>query len=459
MGSRAMWITRFMRSFTCRKSSIRIDLPQRGTKRRKSFESIGLKPFFICRSASSLLDFSAFSRLFVATCKDVTPAKVRLFTVGAVICLVGAIAWWFFANRTSPPPIAVSPTVEASPKPASSRIAQPAHVPDEPLPAEGIHFSADSSDEELLQLARTVILRSPQQALSWAQSLNDPELRERLLFAVLRAWGEQDPRAALTWALQQDESQRSINVEAALAGAATQPDLALELGRELLAQDAASDTAYSSILVGALSAAGKFQAALRFASQGPADSRADWLANIFHRWGESLPDEAVKALNTLDQKESHDAAFQALVAGWAAGNPSGLAAYAVKLPPGEDRTRALGAALDNWSMQDPASAGEWLNDLPASPELDQAIAGLITRTDRVNRSPEVAISWVESISDLKLRRDTLIQVMQEWAQTEPAAAWKYFKEVSWLDETERIETQKTIQKKIEAANSIQDSEE
>src|SRR5262249_36903415 len=159
------------------------------------------------------------------------------------------------------------------------------------------------------------------------------------------------------------------------------------------------------------------------------------------------------------QKESHDAAFQALVAGWAVGNPAGLAAYAVKLPPGEERTRALGAALDNWSLQDPASAGEWLNDLPASPETDQVIAGLITRTDRPNRSHAVAMSWVERISDAKLRRDTLVHVMQEWAQTDPDAAWKYFKDISWLDDQERDQTQKTIQQKIEAANSIPPAED
>ena len=368
------------------------------------------------------------------------------------------MAWLSVRILIAPPhrPVAAPGPVKTTRHFPPTPVTPAARVPDEPLPAVGINFDAESSDDELLQLARTIVGRSPQTALAWAQALTDPELRDRLLFAVVRAWGEQDPRAAVTWALRQD--QRS-SVEAALVGAAAQPEIALQIGREFLAQDTEDENGYSSIVVSALAAAGKFETALAFANEAPADSRALWLSNIFRRWSESSPEAAVKALGALNEKGSHDTAFRGLVEGWATSNPSGLAEYAVKLPPGDERAHALSAALDNWSMQDPASAGEWLNDLPASPELDQAIAGLIARTDRVNRSPEVAVSWVESISDLNLRRETLIHVMQEWVQAEPAAAWKYFKEITWLNDTQRDETQKTIQKKIEAANTIPQSED
>jgi hypothetical protein len=390
----------------------------------------------------------------------VTPANDRWIKFGAVFCVFAVMAWLslrilIFPHR----PVAPSPGVVTTRNPAPTPIKPAARVPDEPLPAVGINFDAESSDDELLQLARTVVMRSPQTALAWAQALTDPELRDRVLFAVLRAWGEQDPRAAVNWALNQDESRRVANLEVVLQGAAAQPEVAVEIGRDFLAHDASDENGFSLVLLSALLRTGNFQAALTFANESAPNSRALWLSAVFRHWGENSPEDAAKALNTLEQKESHDAAFQALVTGWAVRNPSGLADYAIKLPPGEERTRALGKALDNWSMQDPASAGEWLNDLPASPELDQAIAGLIARTDRVNRSPEVAMSWVESISDLNLRRDTLIHVMQEWAQAEPAAAWKYFKEITWLNDAQRDEAQKTIQKKIEAANTIPQSED
>ena len=78
------------------------------------------------------------------------------------------------------------------------------------------------SDEELLALARGLVVRSPERAIAWARSQNDG-LRDRLRFAVVRAWGEKDPGSAVDWALMQDDSERQSDMEAALAGAAGQP--------------------------------------------------------------------------------------------------------------------------------------------------------------------------------------------------------------------------------------------
>src|SRR5262245_279872 len=80
---------------------------------------------------------------------------------------------------------------QAASSPASSGL--------DPLPIP----NASDSNEGLLELARAAVSRSPQLALEWAQAQTDSELRERLLFAVVRAWGEKDPRSAVDWALRQ----------------------------------------------------------------------------------------------------------------------------------------------------------------------------------------------------------------------------------------------------------------
>src|SRR5262249_47927083 len=163
---------------------------------------------------------------------------------------------------------------------------------------------------------------------------------------------------------------RAIHIEAALTGATSQPGLALEIGRELLAEDRESGSAYGLALIGALARAENFSSAVEFLQAAPSGSRADWISLTFNLWAQSNPDDAAQALERFTDSKEHAAAFQVLVAGWAAGNPSGLAAYSVSLPPGEDRGRALDAALAGWCLQDPVAAGDWLNSLPADPEFD-----------------------------------------------------------------------------------------
>jgi hypothetical protein len=307
-----------------------------------------------------------------------------------------------------------------------------------------------ASNEELLELSRTGVRRSPEDALAWAQSQPDPATRERLLFAVLRAWGELDPYAAVNWAMRQKESERAIAVEAALTGAASQPGLALEIGRELLAEDRESGSGYGLVLIGALARAENFSSAMEFLPGAPSESRADWISLTFNLWAQSSPEDAAKAMATFTDAKDRATAFQALVTGWAAANPSGLAAYAVTLPSGEDRSHALDAALAGWCLQDPAAAGDWLNSLPADPEFDQAIARFIMGTDSVNRSPEVAMSWIAGINDPELRRESVLHVMREWTKADSSAAWNYFNSLSWFTNTER----ENLRKQIEETDSL-----
>jgi hypothetical protein len=371
-----------------------------------------------------------------------------------MIAVAGVVSLWLLVRENSsrqkyfPADRASGAAPQSNGKSLSTT---PARVDSEPLP----HLNESASNEELLELARAAVRRSPERAGAWAQSQRDATLRERLWFAVLRAWGELDPYAAVDWALKQNESERAIDMEATLTGAARQPDLAAEIGRELLAEDAEAGSAYGMTLIGAFGRAGNFSSAMEFLKAAPADTRADWISLTFNLWAQSRPDEAAKALATFTEPKEHAAAFQALVSGWAAGNPAGLANYAAALPPGDDRIHALNAALTGWCLQDPAAAGEWLNSLPPDPEFDKAIARLVTGTDSVNRSPEVAIGWIAGITDPELRRDPFVHVMREWAKTDSATAWNYFKNVSWFTESER----ENLRKKIEAPTSIAESSE
>jgi hypothetical protein len=305
--------------------------------------------------------------------------------------------------------------------------------------------SLSDSDEELLRIAREWMGQSPEQTMARAVAVSDPLLRERFLFAALRAWGEKNPNAAVGWALEQNEEMRFKRMEAALTGAAQQPAIALEIGRRLLADDPITGSAYGTALIGALNAAGQFQAALQFANEGPPDSRTHWLEVTFTRWAQNRPQDAVKALDLIQDESSRTQAFQSLADGWSASNPSALAGYAISLPEGKDRAYAWSKAIDNWSLQDPAGLANWLNTLPRGEEFDAAAAMMITKTDGVNRTPQVALQWVENISDLNLKYDSLMRVLGQWNQTDPVAPQQYVLNTSWLDKQQQQELLKSLQ--------------
>jgi hypothetical protein len=134
-----------------------------------------------------------------------------------------------------------------------------------------------------------------------------------------------------------------------------------------------------------------------------------------------------------------DAAINALATGWPAQSAASLATMALGMPQGEGRTFALSSALDKWCLNDPVGMAEWMNQIEPSREMDSAIAALVTRTDSLERSPEVALGWAESINDRQIRLDALKHVLKEWSGTNQAAAQGYILQSGWIPAEQRGE--------------------
>ena len=198
-----------------------------------------------------------------------------------------------------------------------------------------------------------------------------------------------------------------------------------------------SDAQAAAILVD-LCRAGQFQAAFQLVTNAPAGVRPGFYRIIFNRWAQCQPQEAVRALDAIADPSARSAAWQAAADGWNVNDPAGLAAYAYALPAGGDRDYALGEALSNWSLQDPAALGEWLNTVPRGSEYDGGVALMLSRSDGVNRPPELAMAWVENISDPVLRQKAFQRVITEWAQTDEAAARQYVAAAPWLEDSQRV---------------------
>jgi hypothetical protein len=205
-----------------------------------------------------------------------------------------------------------------------------------------------------------------------AAALKKPGLeadRRAALSAAMREWGRIDLAAAAQWAFEEDAPWSDFAIEAALGGAAaTRPDLAIELARQLLAADPSVGGPPASALVQSFAAAGRLDLAAQIAAAAPANLAPDLTAAAFAAWARRSPDEALAAAATVSDPNLSRAAWLATVNAWAASDPAGLAQRAWASFTGEDRGFALREAMPHWAQRDDAGLRQWLQTLPPGPD-------------------------------------------------------------------------------------------
>ena len=260
-------------------------------------------------------------------------------------------------------------------------------------------------------------------ARAMARALAEPNLRLRELLrnAVLRGWASTAPDAALAFAMHLSGTDNRPAICAVLGGAAQIPENALRLARYLTEGDAPLAKEYGLLAIAALSEAGEFESAARFAASGRADLSDEWLNEAFSQWSEHDPAAALRSFEGITNPEVRSRAMQGLVNGWAEANPVGLAEYAWRLPVSADRALALGRALPNWATRDPIAASEWLNSRGEDPNLDVGISSVAMMPDLIALRPEVAVEWAQSITDVTMRAGSLRSIAEQWSHDAPAA--------------------------------------
>jgi hypothetical protein len=217
----------------------------------------------------------------------------------------------------------------------------------------------------------------------------------------------------------------------------TPADQTLAQLRDIFAQDPGDQNGHAAELLNQQCRDKQFQTALSLLDAVPRDLRADWLKIIFNRWAQAQPNEAMQSLAKIGDPDERAGAFQAAVAGWNSSDPAGLANYAINQRASDDRDYALTSAFENWSLQNPTALATWLNTLPRGAEFDYGAALMIAKTDGANRSPELAMQWVENIGDLTLKQTSFTRVIAEWLRTDSAAAKQYVASATWLDDSAR----------------------
>jgi hypothetical protein len=268
--------------------------------------------------------------------------------------------------------------------------------------------------------------QDPQHAIALAAGQNNLRLRAALLRAAMKGWGATNPEAAVAWAQTQTVMDQAQAVNALLQGAVEDPAKAASVTAALIKNDSSRATEYGSDLISALTEAGQFERAAKFASEGSANNREDWMLPAYSRWAEFQPQAAVASAMQITDPGLREAALNAITVGWSPTDPKGVVDFAQNNLPPEQQKAALSSAIGFWADNDPAAAAVWINQNDPGVASDTGVAE-IALSPQLARKPEVAVTWAESIASPQLRSETFQALLEKWAAFDLPGAENYVK--------------------------------
>ncbi len=273
----------------------------------------------------------------------------------------------------------------------------------------------------LEELART----DPQRALSFAQNQSDWRLRELLRDASLRGWASVSPEAAGDWALGVRIEDRRAVLGAVFQGAAVDPDATIRLALRLCAADPEPAGDYGHAAIAALVDAGAFAQAADFGAAMGSEKYSFLFKSAYFQWARQRPAEALAAAEKIEDPQLAGQAKSQAITGWSWADAAGLANYALKLPPGAERSQALAEALPLWLERYPEEAAAWIQKNDNGAEFDAGLAALANQQSFLRSRPAAALDLAADISDPSKRTETMRSVFQQWAARDPGAARAY----------------------------------
>ena len=203
---------------------------------------------------------------------------------------------------------------------------------------------------------------------------------------------------ALAWAQQLPEGVAKIEVVTALAFEASRfdPLLALTLASALqpsAARDHLVSHAVSQWAISDPASANQWSASIE---DGALKQRVN--TEIAIAWAQNDPVAAGNfVMSQIPEGAEQDRAIVSVVQRWAQIDPSAAADWVGTFPAVPARDSALQNLVSLWSEQDFDSSLAWLDKLPVDPLKDQGLT--IFAQNLASRSPEVAQTWVTTLSD------------------------------------------------------------
>ena len=290
-----------------------------------------------------------------------------------------------------------------------------------------------SEDDANFFLQTTMQTVRPQRLAALAAGLEAlPDSRPRVqltLMAVARRWAKEDAAAALAWAQSLDPRKAGETCGTILASLeekdSAQALLLLEsltdqrqrrLARiEIAAIIANHDPARAFVILGA--------------DKSPEMTEA--IDSLFTKWGESDPQAALQAANSLPKGAARDNALTSLYNAWAKEDPMAALVSAKAITNPAQRNNVLSQVISTWSQTAPDKAWDYCLKLPPNDPGRWYLNGIINEVGKDD--PTRAISLIDQLPT-KERSNALNSLIQTWAGNDPKAAVAYVTSLTRPDE-------------------------
>ncbi len=277
--------------------------------------------------------------------------------------------------------------------------------------------------------------------LAVADKVTNARLREGGVTDAVRLLAQSDPKAALDWVKQNPGTGNAAVAEArynaAITGyAAADPTGAFAavnaMGDATKADTKLKQDAMAAFADG-MAQQGQYAEAMNLFNQLPDGSvKNNAYDSMIDRWGAAAPQDAANWIAASAPANKVSDYNETLADSWSKGDPAAAAAYAAQAEAQEiasgaltdvNNTDALPNAISAWAKYDLNAAGQFINQLPASPVKDRALTSFISTASKVD--PAGAMAWATSASDPQTVQKLMVQVAKQWQQMDPNGLAQY----------------------------------
>lgn len=289
-------------------------------------------------------------------------------------------------------------------------------------------------------VARAFGRQDPTAALAWARTIDE----RNALAAVIGGIGERDPQRAIDLALELAPGERRSALQAILMRAAAQSDVevaaiadrlvALEdpslqpyVGAMLLPQWAArspesamrwlvanAETASPNLFqsVGQTLAARNPTAAIAYAEQIPTTAREAWISGLAQGYAQQDPRGALEWFGQFRGESWYRRTAASLAMTLAQHDGAAAAQLIDEADPagtGPQSQQTLQVVANNWANRDPSAAAQWAIARPAQPQRAQVVEAVVSVW--AARDPGAARAWVLQLPSTDLRDRSLARLL------------------------------------------------
>jgi hypothetical protein len=261
-----------------------------------------------------------------------------------------------------------------------------------------------------------------QSALHWAEAFSAKKQPNRLstdspLPNVLDTWLDADSESALRWLEAFPAGEQKSEVVSTLIRYIRADDCDLPLAERLIAMapsDRAREQAWGSY-VGSWCDS-DLDGAVIWAQKQPAALQETVLPKLAENMAQTDPSRALELVSTLSDA-AREKATNSVLKSWANIDATAATLWLQKQPPQASLYESVAQA---WVAQDLAAATQWVNALEDGPMKDEVVNRVVSRFQ--NRNPQVALAWIEGISDDAKRVAAYRKLARSWIRNDRIAA-------------------------------------